>query len=38
MSEEAGGLFVSGRAVANLTVLAVARQIQLNGDMRDAVI
>ena len=38
MPEEAGGLFVSGGAVANLTGLAVARQIQLNGDMRHAVI
>ena len=38
MPETAGGLFVSGGAVANLTGLAVARQIQLNGDMNDAVI
>ena len=38
MPEEAGGLFVSGGAVANLAGMAVARQIQLNGDMRDAVI
>jgi len=37
MPEDAGGLFVSGGSVANLTGLAVARQIQLNGDMRDAV-
>ena len=37
MPEEAGGLFVSGGSVANLTGMAVARQIQLNGDMRDAV-
>ena len=38
MPEEASGLFVSGGSVANLTGLAVARQIQLNGDMRDAVV
>ncbi len=38
MPEEASGLFVSGGAVANLTGLAVARQIQLNGDMRDAIV
>ena len=38
MPEDAGGLFVSGGSVANLTGLAVARQIQLNGDMSDAVV
>lgn len=37
MPEGAGGLFVSGGSVANLTGLGVARQIQLNGDMSDAV-
>ena len=35
--QEAGGTFVSGGSVANLTALAVAREIQLGGDMRDAV-
>ncbi len=38
MPEEAGGLFVSGGSVANLTGLAVARQIQLGNDIRDAVV
>ena len=33
----AGGTFVSGGSVANLTGLAVARQIVLAGDMRNAV-
>ncbi len=37
MPEEAGGLFVSGGSMANLSGLAVARQIQLAGDMRNAV-
>ncbi len=35
---EAGGLFVSGGSVANITGLAVARQIQLGGQMQDAII
>ena len=34
---ETGGTFVSGGSVANLTALAVAREIQLQGDMRHAV-
>ncbi|MCY3833868.1 MAG: aminotransferase class I/II-fold pyridoxal phosphate-dependent enzyme [Chloroflexi bacterium] len=35
---EAGGLFVSGGSVANLSGLAVARRIQIQDDMRGAVI
>jgi aromatic-L-amino-acid/L-tryptophan decarboxylase len=35
---EAGGLFVSGGSVANITCLAVARHVQLQGKMEGAVI
>ena len=38
MPEAAGGLFVSGGSMANLMGLAVARQIQLGNDTRDAVV
>ena len=38
MPDGAGGIFVSGGSVANFSGLAVARQVLLNGDMRDAVI
>jgi glutamate/tyrosine decarboxylase-like PLP-dependent enzyme len=38
MPEGAGGLFVSGGSMANLTALAVARAQRLDGDMRGAVI
>ena len=37
MPATAGGSFVSGGSVANLTGLAVARQIRLSGDMSGAV-
>ena len=37
LPETAGGTFVSGGSVANLTALAVAREIQLQGDMGAAV-
>jgi aromatic-L-amino-acid decarboxylase len=36
MPETAGGLFVSGGSMANLTALAVARQIRLGGGLTDA--
>jgi len=34
----AGGAFVSGGSVANLTALAVARHVQMGGDMQGAVV
>jgi len=37
MPQTTGGTFVSGGSAANLTALAVAREIQLGGDMRAAV-
>ncbi len=36
MPKEAGGIFVCGGSVANVSALAVARQVQLAGDIRDA--
>jgi aromatic-L-amino-acid decarboxylase len=38
LPESAGGLFVSGGSMANLTALAVARHVRLAGDMRGAVL
>jgi len=36
--EEAGGLFVSGGTVANLTALVTARYVKMNDRVRDAVV
>lgn len=38
LPETAGGLFVSGGSVANLTALAVARHVRLRGRMEGAVV
>ena len=38
MPAGAGGLFTSGGSVANLTALATARQVMLDGDMTGAVV
>lgn len=38
LSDTAGGLFVSGGSVANLTALATARHIILNDDIHNAVV
>ncbi|MCI0337750.1 MAG: pyridoxal-dependent decarboxylase, partial [Acidobacteria bacterium] len=38
MPESAGGLFVSGGSVANLTALAVARHVKLNDEIENAVV
>lgn len=38
MPETSGGSFVSGGSMANLTALAIARQVMLSGDMTGAVV
>ena len=38
LPETAGGIFVSGGSAANITALAVAREVHLDGDMSGAVI
>jgi glutamate/tyrosine decarboxylase-like PLP-dependent enzyme len=38
LPEEAGGLFVSGGSIANLTALATARHVKLNDQIQNAVV
>jgi glutamate/tyrosine decarboxylase-like PLP-dependent enzyme len=38
MPDTAGGSFVSGGSMANLTALAIARQVKISGDMTNSVV